>query len=87
MAAKTRADLLKRLDPYWKMEAANVVFVPVFLIWLAGGKVGWITLVPMAATVLLLVIGALYWRGKVRQLRGDGSDFPVLLPAAAGAAD
>ena len=87
MAAKTRADLLKRLDPYWKMEAANVVFVPAFLIWLAGGKVGWITLVPMAATVLLLVIGALYWRGKVRQLRGDGGDFPVLLPAAAGAAD
>jgi hypothetical protein len=32
LAAKTRADLLKRLDPYWKMEAANVVFVPVFLI-------------------------------------------------------
>ena len=79
MAAKTRADLLKRLDPYWKMEAANVVFVPVFLIWLAGGKVGWISLVPMAATVLLLVIGTLYWRGKVRQLRGDGSDFPALL--------
>ena len=79
MAAKTRADLLKRLDPYWKMEAANVVFVPVFLIWLAGGKVGWISLVPMAATVLLLVIGTLYWRGKVRQLRGDGSGFPALL--------
>lgn len=79
MAAKTRADLLKRLDPYWKMEAANVLFVPAFLIWLAGGKVGWITLAPMAATVLLLVIGALYWRGKVRRLRGDGGDFAVLL--------
>jgi hypothetical protein len=59
LAAKTRADLLKRLDPYWKMEAANVVFVPVFLIWLAGGKVGWISLVPIAATVLLLVIAAI----------------------------
>jgi hypothetical protein len=23
LAAKTRADLLKRLDPYWKMEAAS----------------------------------------------------------------
>jgi len=63
MAAKTRADLLKRLDPYWKMEAANVVFVPVFLIWLAGGQVGWISLVPLAATVLLLVIEA----GRDRQ--------------------
>ena len=72
-------DLLKRMDPYWKMEAANVVFAPVFLILLAGGKVGWITLVPTAATVLLLVIDALYWRGKVRQLRGDGSNLPALL--------
>jgi hypothetical protein len=32
LAAKTRADLLKRLDSYWKMEAANALFVPVFLI-------------------------------------------------------
>jgi hypothetical protein len=70
MAAKTRADLLKRLDPYWKMEAANVVFVPVFLIWLAdlagrreGGRVGGINLVPLAATVLLLVLEA----GRDRQ--------------------
>ncbi len=46
MAAKTRADLLRRLNPYWKMEAANVLFVPVFLIWLAGGKVGWIRPAP-----------------------------------------
>ena len=79
MATKTRADLLKRLDPYWKMEAANVLFVPFFLLWLSEWRLSWITLAPMAATMLLLVIGALYWRGKVRQLRGDGDDFAVLL--------
>ncbi|MEY4248639.1 MAG: hypothetical protein RJA87_272, partial [Pseudomonadota bacterium] len=28
MATKTRADLLKRLEPYWKMEAANMLLVP-----------------------------------------------------------
>ena len=33
----------------------------------------------MAATMLLLAIGAFYWRGKVRQLRGDGGDFAPLL--------
>ena len=79
MASKTRADLLKRLDPYWKMEAANVLFVPLVLVLLSEARLTWIALVPMAATMLLLVIGALYWRGKVRQLRGEGRDFPALL--------
>jgi hypothetical protein len=79
LATKTRADLLKRLDPYWKMEAANVLFVPAFLIWLSDWRLSWITLAPMVAIMLLLVIGTLYWRGKVRQLRGDGGDFSVLL--------
>ena len=81
MATKTRADLLKRLDPYWKMEAANVLLVPVFLLWLSQGRISVITVAPMAATTLLLVIGALYWRGKVRQLRGDGRNFTGLLRA------
>ena len=70
LATKTRADLLKRLDSYWKMEAANVLFVPLFLFWLSGWRSSWITLLPMAATMLLLIIGALYWRGKVQQLSG-----------------
>ena len=79
MGNKTRADLLKRLDPYWKMEAANAVIVPLFVLWITGGQIGWVAAVPLAATVLLLVIGALYWRGKVRQLRGEGAGFPALL--------
>ena len=80
LAPKTRADLLKRLDPYWKMEAANVLFVPLFLFWLSGWRLSWITLTPMAATMLLLIIGALYWWGKVQQLRGKGDRFAILLP-------
>ncbi len=79
MASKTRADLIKRLDPYWKMEAANVLFVPLFVVAMSEARLGWIALVPLAATMLLLVIGALYWRGKVRQLRGEGAGFPALL--------
>jgi hypothetical protein len=79
MPTKTRADLLKRLDPYWKMEAANVLIVPLFVVAVSQARLGWITLAPMAATMLLLVIGALYWRGKVQQLRGQGAGFPALL--------
>jgi hypothetical protein len=79
MTSKTRVALLQRLDPYWKMEAANVLFVPLFMLWLSDGQLSWIALVPLAATMLLLIIGALYWRGKVRQLKGTASNFPVLL--------
>jgi len=81
LATKSRADLLKRLDPYWKMEAANVPLVPALLLWLNQGRISLVTAVPMAATTLLLVIGALYWRGKVRRLRGDGRNFTGLLRA------
>ena len=79
MATKTRADLLKRLEPYWKMEAANMLLVPVFLLWLNQWQISVITVAPMAATIMLLAIGALYWRGKVRQLQGEGRDFTRLL--------
>ena len=83
MAGKTRADLLKRLEPYWKMEAANVVFVPLMLVFLSKGQLGWVSLAPMAATMVLLVIGALYWRVKVRQLRGQSAGFEGLLKTIA----
>ena len=79
MKCKTRLVLLKRLDPYWKMEAANVLLVPFFVLWLSDGQLSWIAWLPLAATMLLLLIGALYWRGKVQQLRAEVSDFPVLL--------
>ncbi len=76
---RTRADLLARLEPYWKMEAGNVLVLPLVMVLLSSGQLGWISLVPMAAMMLLLVIGALYWRGKVRQLKGEAQDWPGLL--------
>ena len=36
-------------------------------------------LIASAAMVLLLVIGALYWRGKVRQLKGSAHNWTGLL--------
>ena len=76
---RNRADLLARLEPYWKMEAANTLALPALAIWFSKGQLSWISLVPMAAMVLLLVIGTLYWRGKVRQLKGEPQNWTGLL--------
>ncbi len=76
---RTRADLLARLEPYWKMEAANAVLLPAMIVFLSKGQLGWISFVPMASMILLLVIGALYWRGKVRQLKGEPQNWTGLL--------
>ncbi len=76
---KSKAAVLARLAPYWKIEAANIVGLPFVIVVLSRGKIGWVTLVPMLAMVLLLAIGAVYWRMKVQQLRGEPHDTePVL---------
>lgn len=74
-----REKLIARLNPYWKMEAANIVFIPLIVVWVTAGRIGWTTLVALVPVVLLLAIGAAYWRGKVRQLRGEQSDLIPLL--------
>lgn len=76
---RNRADLVARLEPYWKMEAGNAVALPLLVLWLSSGRNSWISLVPMAAMVMLLVIGALYWRGKVRQLKEQPQNWAGLL--------
>ena len=75
---KSHADLIRRLDPYWKMEAANIAAVPFICVVLTKARIGWVTLVPLFAVVVLLAIGAIYWRFKVRQLRGQQPDLEVL---------
>jgi hypothetical protein len=76
---RTRGDVLARLEPYWKMEAGNAVLLPLVVIFLGKGQLSWVSLVPMAAMLLLLIIGALYWRGKVRQLKCEGQNWTGLL--------
>lgn len=68
---RNRADLLARLEPYWKMEAGNMIGVPFIVLLLTKGQIGWITLVALAGVIMLLGVGAVYWRMKVRQLRGE----------------
>ena len=78
LPAKSTADLIKRLDPYWKMEAANMAGIPLICVVLTKGQIGWVTLAPLLAAVLLLGIGAAYWRFKVRQLRREHRGNTVL---------
>jgi hypothetical protein len=66
----------KRLSWYWQVELANAAVVPLFFVALGfylGGAVGWPTFAVQVPVCGLLVIGGLYWRGKLHALRGDGA--------------
>ena len=66
--------LISRLRPYWKMEAANVVFVPLCMIYLSAGQIGWTSIVAAIPMMLMLIIGAAYWRIKVQKLEALARD-------------
>jgi hypothetical protein len=76
---RSKDSVLKRLEPYWKIEAVNIAAIPIMALYLTNGQIGWVTLVPLAATMVLLGIGAAYWRMKVRQLRGDAVNDDAVL--------
>lgn len=62
------ARLKRRLSGYWKMEAGNVLLLPVILLMVARWNPSWVTLVSFIPMMLLLIIGAYYWRAKLNQL-------------------
>lgn len=62
------AKLKRRLSGYWKMEAGNVVLLPLILAMLASWTLSWVTLISFVPMMGLLVIGAYYWRAKLKQL-------------------
>ena len=75
MASKPAKKPPRNLSAYWQMEAANVLFVPGLALALGWPKtaIGAIALTSsMMATAIFLVVGALYWRGVDRRLRGLG---------------
>jgi len=78
-APKARLALLARLEPYWMMEAANVVLVPLFVLGISRGRIGLITLAALVPVIVLLAIGAAYWRGKVLQLKGQRPNLAALM--------
>ncbi len=71
--------LVKRLRPYWQMEAMNAVVLPVAALLVAGGRPHWTSLICLLPMMLLLVIGAAYWRAKLASIQGDGTALPLAL--------
>lgn len=68
------AGLKRRLSGYWKMEAGNVLLVPVILLMVTRWTPSWVTLVSFIPMMLLLLIGAYYWRAKLKQLEDRSYD-------------
>jgi TRAP-type C4-dicarboxylate transport system permease large subunit len=66
--------LERRLSGYWKMEAANVVIIPLVAFLAAkqdeAVEIGAMAVV-YAGVALLLVVGAAYWRGVLKRRRGE----------------
>jgi multidrug efflux pump subunit AcrB len=62
------AKLKRRLSGYWKMEAGNVLLLPVILAMVTGWDLSWVTAISFVPMMGLLVIGAYYWRAKLHQL-------------------
>ena len=66
-----RARLIKRLRPYWKMEALNVVFIPAFASFLiveTGGALTWPFAIAALACSALLVVGTAALRMELAEL-------------------
>jgi hypothetical protein len=80
--------LRRRLSSYWKLEVANAALIPatiLFVLYQTDEAVGLglaIACVPMCG---LLLVGGLYWRGKLQQLEGQGQALEQALRLAAGA--
>ncbi|MBX7526974.1 hypothetical protein [Qipengyuania vesicularis] len=70
-----REKLRKRLSDYWRLEIGNAFLVPataVFVAYTSESSIGWLTILTFLPMCALLVLGGLYWRGKLLAL--DGND-------------
>ena len=50
------------------MEAGNVLLMPAILLMVARWNPSWVSIVSLVPMVGLLIIGAYYWRAKLKQL-------------------
>ncbi|MEO9601562.1 hypothetical protein [Parasphingorhabdus sp.] len=71
--------IVERLASYWKMEAGTAVMIPVVMFYLSEGQLGPASYATMVPMIMLLVIGASYWRSKYLQLTKPRHDpLPLL---------
>ncbi len=89
MGMESRKEQLhRRLSSYWKLEVANAALIPAIILFFchqADQAVGLglaLACVPMCG---LLLVGGLYWRGKLHQLEGRGQALEQALRLAAAA--
>lgn len=81
---KLRKDaLIRRLTPYWKMEAANIVLVPTvaaLLVVKMGDAISIALMLAMAATAFLLLIGTIALHMHLQMVRGNRDFGTRVLP-------
>lgn len=78
-----RTPLLKRLTPYWKMEAANVFILPAITIWAVtrlDDSISGPLILAMIACSSLLVIGAFALRMHLEDVKGNRAFGERVLP-------
>jgi hypothetical protein len=79
------AKVARRLAWYWQVELANAAMVPAFVLLVAaayGGGAGWAVPVTLVPVIGLLVIGGLYWRGKLHEIGGEARTLDGVLALA-----
>ncbi|MEM9053834.1 MAG: hypothetical protein AAGB16_00790 [Pseudomonadota bacterium] len=72
-------EVKKRLSGYWKLEAVNILLIPAALVLLSSAQLGWLSLLAFLPMMLLLAIGAYYWRAKLHQITRAGSGFDLAI--------
>lgn len=86
--AAARRPLVARLDMYWRLEALNIVLLPVSAligVMSLGGDISVSLLVSLLANSVLLSVGACYWRIVHLQVCGQAEPFRRYLPLLAAA--
>lgn len=73
--------LSKRLAWYWKMEASGILLFPALMFWYSNFQLGWPAAIASVPMILILALGAAYWRGKLHQLTHPGFEFEKWLRA------
>ena len=66
------------------MEAGNALLLPAILLFLSQGKLGWVSVACMVPMVLMLMIGAYYWRAKLKRLENRSYGFASAMGLIAG---
>lgn len=78
-----REALISRLRPYWKMEAANTIFLPavgIIVVSASGGVLSWLLAIAMFAASWLLIVGTIALRAHYLTVAGDRLAMDRALP-------